>query len=126
VIDDEAKNELTTIEHYNIGRYMKLDSTDGIYHGDFYANNINEQLPKLNGQTHTPVAVNYPCNIDYTVNLIFPGPWNIEEKQNKIVRNDYEYYFDRSVNGKTLTIHYRFAYLADYIPAKRCRSLCRM
>jgi hypothetical protein len=119
VIDDEQKNVLTTIEHYNIGKYLKRDSSDGLYHGDFYANSINEQLPKLNGQIKSPVAVNYPYDMDYTVKLIFPLPWNIEDKKDKIVRDDYEYYFNLAATGDTLNLHYRFAYLHNFIPAAK-------
>jgi transglutaminase-like putative cysteine protease len=119
IIDNEAKNELTTIENYRIGHYMKLDSAAGNYTGSFYANMINEQLPKINGQTKTPVSVNYPFDMDYTVNLIFPLPWTIEEKQSSVVRDNYEFYFNRLVKGDTLALHYRFAYVNDYIPTNK-------
>jgi hypothetical protein len=119
IIDDEQKNELTTIEHYRIGSYLKLDSTDGKYHGRFYANTINEQLPKLNSKTHNPVGVNYPCDIDYTVKFILPDAWNMEESSDKIVRDSYEFFFDRNLNGDTLTQRYRFTYDKDFVAANQ-------
>ncbi|EHQ29429.1 DUF3857 domain-containing protein [Mucilaginibacter paludis] len=119
VIDDEQKNELITIERYSIGKYMKLDSADGKYHGSFYANAIDEQLPKINGQTKTPVSVNYPFDMDYRVNLIFPSPWDMETKEWSVQRDSYRFNFNRFVNGDTLVLHYRFAYVKDFVPADK-------
>jgi transglutaminase-like putative cysteine protease len=119
VIDNVEKNELTTVEHYNIGKYLKLDTTDNLYHGEFYANAINEQLPKVNGQTKTPVSVNFPLDIDYTVKLVLPLSWSIAEKEYNILRSDYEYHSNRKVDGDTLTLHYSFKYLHEYIPANK-------
>ncbi|WP_428329217.1 DUF3857 domain-containing protein [Mucilaginibacter sp.] len=119
VIDNEDKNELTTIEKYEITDYFKKDSVSGKYEAGFYANGIKEQLPDITNQTKTPISVNYPFNEDYTVKVILKSGWDIPDAHNSISRDAYRFSSAYSASGNTLTLNYQFAYLKGVIPVNK-------
>ncbi|HWZ02663.1 MAG TPA: DUF2569 domain-containing protein, partial [Mucilaginibacter sp.] len=115
--DDRVKNELITIESYKIHDFFKRDSVTGKYNADFYADYVRHQLPDVDGQVNTPVSVNYPYNIDYTIHIFMPGGWdNISDEQYELNRSTYKFATDKKVKGDDLALHYQFAYLKDYVP----------
>ncbi|WP_295791605.1 DUF3857 domain-containing protein [Mucilaginibacter sp.] len=119
VIDNEEKNELTTIEKYEITDYFKKDSVSGDYSASFYANPIKEELPKITNQTKTPVAVNGTFDEDYTVKMFLPAGWDITPKTNEIKRDGYEFTSDYSSSGKVMTLDYSFKYLKSFVPVNK-------
>ena len=114
--DDEEKNELTITESYTISNFFKRDSANGKYTADFYADYINDKLPDINGQVNTPVSVNYPYDIDYTIRLTLPYGWDMDNEHDAISRNGYKFIEDKTVSGSDLDLRYQFTYLKDYIP----------
>jgi len=114
--DNEAKNELTTIESYKIPDFFKRDSVTKKYNADFYADYIANQLPDVAGQTTSPVSVNYPYAIDYTINIFMSNGWDIADEHYAINRSTYKFVSDRIVKDNKLSLHYQFAYLQDYVP----------
>jgi len=119
VIDNEDKNELTTIEKYKITDYFKKDTTTGYYSTNFYANEIKQQLPEITNQTKTPIAVNYPYDEELTTFMYFPLGWNIEARQDSISRGAYRFSSAYSASGDTLTLNYKFRYLQKFIPVDK-------
>lgn len=115
--DDEDKNELTTIESYLIPDFFTRDTTNsGRYTAGFYANSVDEQLPSIANQTKNPVSLNYPYDLDYTIEVQLPLGWDINGRQFDIKRDAYRFNSDYSSNGNSLLLHYQFALLKDFIP----------
>jgi len=116
VIDNEDKNELTTIEKYEITDYFRKDSTSGAYLASFYASCINDEFPKVSSQTKTPVYVSRTFNQDYTVNMYLPSGWDIPPAQDSLIRDAYHFRSKYSASGKMLTLSYSFQFLKGSIP----------
>lgn len=119
IIDDEETNKLTTIEHYSINELLKKGKEDGRYTAGFYANSINEQLPNIPNKAVSPVALNYPFNIDYTIQVVIPSGWNIEKSDNEIKRNAYVFKSQSYAREDTLFLNYKLSYLSDFIPVNK-------
>lgn len=117
VKDDEDKNELITNESYLISNFFKKDSLSDKYTAGFYANCIDEQLPSIDNQTKTPVSLNYPYNADYTIEVVLPGGWNVDDKNYSVKRDAYTFESNYSASGNSLLLNYKFAFLKDFIPA---------
>ncbi|MGZ3766494.1 MAG: DUF3857 domain-containing protein, partial [Mucilaginibacter sp.] len=114
--DDRAKNELTTTESYTINNFFKRDSVNKKYTADFYANEIDSQLPAIDGQIKTPVAVNYPYSMDYTIKVTLPYGWDMDNEHDTISRNAYKFTSDKTVSDDDLTLRYQFAYFKNFVP----------
>jgi len=119
VIDNEDKNELTTIEKYKITDYFKKDTTTGYYSASFYAGEIKQVLPEITNQTKTPIATGYPFDEDFTTVVYFPLGWDITEKHDAITRDAYRFSSDYSASGDTLTLNYKFKYLQKFVPVNK-------
>ncbi len=119
VKDDEEKNKLTTIEHYWVPDFFKKDSTTSKNEASFYADYISEQLATLNNKSSYPVLINYPYAINYTVSVVLPVGWNIDESKTSIKRDAYNFASKISATGDTLFLNYKFSYLQNYIPTDK-------
>jgi hypothetical protein len=119
VNDDLAKDVLTTIEHYKITDYFKRDSASSQYSADFYADCIKQELPTITNQTKTPVSVTYPFNADHTVKIILPGGWDVDPVHKQISRDAYKFSSDYNISGDTLSLNYKFSYLANFVPVDK-------
>ena len=117
--DDREKNVLTTIENYTIPNYFKRDSASSKFSADFYADYIAYELPAIGGRIKTPVAVNYPSSIDYTINIILPYGWDMNNEHFALKRDGYSFLSDKLVNHDQLSLHYQFAYTRDFIPVDK-------
>ncbi|QKJ30169.1 DUF3857 domain-containing protein [Mucilaginibacter mali] len=117
VKDDEERNELTTIESYLIPDFFTRDTTVvGKFTAGFYANSIDEQLPTITNQTKNPVTLNYPYDIDYTIEVVLPSGWGIADRQYDVKRDAYHFNSDYTAKGNSLLLHYQFSFLKDFIP----------
>jgi len=119
VIDDIHKNTLTIIESYGIKNFYKKDTVTGRANADFYASYIGDELPSIANHVKTPIAVTFPFDYDYTIKLVDPNGWSIDEKQNEIKRDAYNFSSRYSTDGDTLLLHYNFAYLKDFVAADK-------
>ncbi len=119
VIDDQAKDVLTTVEHYKINDYFRKDTLSGKYVADFYAEGIRQQLPTITNQTKTPVSVAYPFNTEHTEKMILPSGWDVEPANKEIARDAYKFSSDYSASGDTLALNYKFSYLKGYVPVEK-------
>jgi Domain of Unknown Function with PDB structure (DUF3857)/Protein of unknown function (DUF2569)/Transglutaminase-like superfamily len=122
IIDDEHKNQLTTIESYLISDFYKRDSLSGRASVDFYANYISEQLPSISNQIKTPIAVNFPYAMDYTIKVVLSNGWDVTNSGDSIKRDAYQFISNYSTRADTLSLHYRFAYLKNYIPVDKAEE----
>lgn len=119
VKDDLKKNVLTTVETYEVGDFLKKDSTSNKYNADLFANFINNQFPSITGRTKTPVSVTYPYNADYTIKVVLHGGWDISENHDAINRDYYRYESNFSSAGDTLLLNYKLSFLKDNVPVNK-------
>nr|WP_067062881.1 DUF3857 domain-containing protein [Mucilaginibacter sp. L294] len=119
IIDDEEANKLTTVEHYSINGLLKKGKEDGRYTAGFYANSINDQLPNIPNKAVSPVAVAYPLNLDYTIQVVIPSGWNIEKRVYEVKRDAYVFKSQIDKRGDTLLLNYKLNYLSDFIPVNK-------
>jgi len=119
VKDDEDTNELTVTEHYLVPNLLSRDTVSGKYKASFYAGYISEQLIKVANKANTPIAVNYPYNMDYTINVAMANGWNIENEHQTLKRDAYSLETQAFTNGDTLSLNYQFSYLQDHIPVDK-------
>ena len=119
VQDNEDANELTVIEHYLIPGMLTRDTVSGKYGASFFASYVSDQLIKVPSKARTPISVNYPYSIDYTVNVAMTNGWDIENEHQMLKRDAYSLETQTYTNGDTLSLNYQFAYLQDHIPADK-------
>ncbi|MET3978163.1 transglutaminase-like putative cysteine protease [Mucilaginibacter sp. UYP25] len=119
VIDDEENNKVTTIEHYRITGLLKKSKEEGKFTAGFFANTINEQLPAIPNKAESPVALSFPFNLDYTMQVVMPNGWNIENEHNEVKRDAYHFESQSSTDNDTLSLNYTLSFLKDFIPVNK-------
>ena len=119
VNDHEESNELTVTEHYLIPGLLSRDTVTGKYGASFFAGYVSDQLTKVPNKVGTPIAVNYPYNLDYTVNVAMANGWNIENEHQTLNRDAYSLETQTYTNGDTLSLNYKLSYLQDHIAANK-------
>jgi transglutaminase-like putative cysteine protease len=119
VKDDEEKNQLVTLEHYIVPDFFKKDTTIGRFESSLFAYFVSEQLTDINTKIRYPRVLNYPYAINYTIAVVIPAPWNIEEKQYSVKRDAYEFTSKKSTEKDTLLLNYRLKYLKAFIPVDK-------
>lgn len=123
VTDDEKRNVLITYESYKVGDLLKKNDETGKYDANFSADMILDRLPSVGNKAHTPLALNFPNNIDYTIKVVLPGGWGVNEVDTAINRDAYRFRAKRSVSGDTLALNYQFASLKDFVPVNQLDQL---
>jgi transglutaminase-like putative cysteine protease len=119
VKDDLKANKLITIETYKVGDFFKKDSTSNKLTADLFANFIYNQFPSLTGRIKTPVSLTHPYDASYTIKVVLPGGWNINEDHDSIKRDYYHYESDFTAAGDTLSLNYKLSFLSDYVPVNK-------
>jgi transglutaminase-like putative cysteine protease len=119
VIEDEENNKVTTIEHYLISDLLKKGKETGRFTAGFYANYINDLLPVIPNKAVSPVALSFPLNVNYTIQVVMHDGWNIEEGHNEIKRYAYVFKSKSSAENDTLSVNYQLVYLKDFIPVNK-------
>lgn len=119
VQDDEQKNVLVTKESYLISNFFKRDSIPGKYNAGFYADMIDRELPDVNDVNRSPVALDYPSSLDYTIEVSLPSGWNMEDSHSELKRDAYSFTSDYTIKGDALLMRYQFSYLKDFLPASK-------
>ena len=123
IVDDKKSNTLTVYESYLIKDFFNKDSVAGTYNASFYANYIHEQLPEIRAKRKHPVYLNFPFAIDYTLDIILPGGWTVDDKSETVNRDEFDFSFSESVRGDTLSLNYQFAFLKGFIAAEKAQQL---
>lgn len=123
VTDDEKRNILITYESYKVGDLLKKNEETGKYDASFNADMILERLPVVGNRAHTPLALGFPNNVDYTIKVVLPGGWGADEADTSINRDAYRFHAHRTVTGDTLSLNYQYANLKDFVPVNQFDEL---
>lgn len=117
--DDEKDNIFTVTESYTIEDiWEKQDSTKNINSITIWGELLKDQLIKLKDKSRiSPITISYPYELDYTIEVVFPENWTINNESFHIKRDSYEFtersYYEPST--KTWKIHYAYKTLKDHI-----------
>ena len=125
VEDNRAANRLIIRERYLISDFFQKDSVTKRYNVGFYANLISQQLPSITSNRKHPIALNYPVDIDYTIEILLNSGWNIEPEKFLIEKDGYR--FSRSVqpSGTALFLNYQLTYNKGYITAEHAGDFAK-
>jgi hypothetical protein len=103
--DNPAMNIFTTYEDYEIENFWKpVDkNSKNIIKCEVYPQMVREVLVEPGQISRSaPFYINFPKNIDQTIELYLPNKWDIKDASNKIEASGIEYadfvsYFDRKI-----------------------------
>lgn len=123
VLDDPVKNELTTIERYQIDNFLKRDAETGKYTASVYAGMVNDQLPNIAADVKTPVNLTYPYNLDYTVKIVLPSKWNIQPQHREVKDDAFVFASNYSAKGDTMLLNYQYKTLKSYLTPDKVNDL---
>ncbi|GAA4470436.1 hypothetical protein GCM10023093_31720 [Nemorincola caseinilytica] len=115
VLDDIRSNTVETIEHYTINDFFDHDSVAHNYPVSFYVSSIRNVLPSVKNNKKYPIAVSYPYNMHYTIQVNAPLQWQIQDRSETIERDAYRFAQNVSTNNNTLSLEYEFRFLKDHI-----------
>ncbi|HEV2482728.1 MAG TPA: DUF3857 domain-containing protein [Puia sp.] len=115
--EDSEKNTVTVSKHYAIPQLWDTEKTGKRYF-EFRSRILEQNLPDpADAPDNTPLALNYPFNVHYTLNISLPEDWSFSDGPLQIHNDSYQFDFIPEVNGSNMSLHYTFKTLRDNIPA---------
>ncbi|QMW05172.1 DUF3857 domain-containing protein [Spirosoma foliorum] len=119
--DDLRSNTLMSYEGYSLANTWEMDSTSGVATFGVFGRTFYNNLHQLTAEKrHQPLALPFPFEMDYTIQLELPEAWSAVDDQWAIKRDGYELSFDRFYDpaDSTLRLHYHYKTLAEHLPAE--------
>ncbi|HVS95545.1 MAG TPA: DUF3857 domain-containing protein [Puia sp.] len=113
--DDSEKNMVTVRKHYCMPPLWKTGSNGGRYF-EFTVRILEQNLPDpSDAPDNVPIALPYPFNVHYTLDLNLPESWSFDELH---IKNDaYQFDFEPVRVGNNISLHYSLRTFDDHIPA---------
>lgn len=119
--DNKRTNVFTTYENYKIINFWYApDSTQpGNLECVTFPQLLRDKITVPERPKRTmPVGIEYPLEIDYTVNLLLPEPWTVPEEV-KEIKNDATYFKQKtSYKNGVISLHYFYQTLKNKVEAK--------
>jgi hypothetical protein len=113
--DDSLKNEFKVSKSYAIPQLWKTEKGKKSF--SFAAKLIGQSLPDPdNSPGDAPIALPYPCNIHYTLNLSLPENWDFGSEALHIRNDAYQFDFEPDVSGSNMALFYTLKTFKDHIP----------
>ncbi len=113
--DDLQANVLETIERYSIADFLEYDATKRNYQGSFYASMLKGMLPEVEKSRDFPIALSYPNDVHYTIRVESATNWDIQQVNDRIVRDGYTFEYGVATDSRALTITYNLIFHKDNI-----------
>lgn len=118
--DDSAKNIVTVRKQYSIPQLWKKGA-NGQRYFEFAVKILAQALPDpSDAPEDIPLALPYPFNVHYTLDLDLPDSWTFEELH--VRTDDYQFDFDPITSGNSVSLHYSFKTFSDHIPVSAVRQ----
>jgi hypothetical protein len=115
--EDSEKNIVTVRKRYAIPQLWDIEKNGKRSFG-FRSRILGQNLPDpANAPDNTPLALNYPFNVHYTLHISLPEDWSFSDGPLHIQNDSYQFDFEPEVNGSEMTLHYTFRTLRDNISA---------
>lgn len=121
--DDESHNVFTINERYQIDSiWQRPDSTKKMLALDINAQILKGKLLFLSKKGRkTPIALNFPYELYYQIEVQFPEPWTIEPADFTLKRDAYEFEIEELYDQSTFTwtIKYHYKVLKPWVAANQ-------
>ncbi len=115
--EDSEKNIVTVHKRYAIPQLWDTEK-NGKRFFDFSSRILEQNLPNpADAPDNTPLALNYPFNVRYTLHIALPEDWSFSDGALHIHNDSYQFDFTPEVHGSNMTLHYTLKTLRDNIPA---------
>jgi Domain of Unknown Function with PDB structure (DUF3857)/Protein of unknown function (DUF2569) len=115
--DDSIKNTIKVLESYKIPKIWTKNK-EAKKQVDTYAKLVALKLPDpTDHKVKDPISLQYPCTLEYTLNMTMPDDWPLDMVPVHIKNESYQFDFTPSGIGKHLLFKYYFKSFRDYIPA---------
>ncbi|HMR19932.1 MAG TPA: DUF3857 domain-containing protein, partial [Sphingobacterium sp.] len=118
--DDIEANIFRVTEVYEIKDIGVLDDNVGKNYIPLYANHINEKLPLVNEVRFEPIALEFPVNVEYDINIVNKNGNRIQSSRENVFYDREAYLFSKNVTSTddTLKIKFRLIHHDTYVPTK--------
>jgi transglutaminase-like putative cysteine protease len=115
--EDSEKNIVTVSKRYAIPQLWDTEKTGKRYF-EFRSRILEQNLPDpADAPDNTPLALNFPFNVHYNLNISLPEDWTFSDGPLHIHNDSYQFDFIPEVNGSNISLHYIFKTLRDNISA---------
>lgn len=118
VKDDEMSNEITTVENYDLKRpWEEIKDKKDFYSFLVSARPVKDRLIILPAKKReTPVGLNYPLNIQYTMEVETPKVWTIQEERVPIKNEFFDFNYSIKKIEKGFILSYDYSTLRADVP----------
>jgi hypothetical protein len=115
--EDSEKNTVTVSKRYAIPQLWNTEK-NGKRYFEFRSRILEQNLPDpADAPDNTPLGLNYPFNVHYTLNIVLPEDLGFSDSPLHIHNDSYQFDFVPQINGSNMTLHYTLKTLRDNIPA---------
>ncbi|TDE14584.1 DUF3857 domain-containing transglutaminase family protein [Dyadobacter psychrotolerans] len=116
--DQREANNFSLIERYAMKNPWQYDSTRQKYYFSVFSKLLYDQVISLPNKPRTdPMFLKFPYHLLYTIKILMPGFWTVDEDEWKVKREAYEISFksefDKEANAWML--NYEYKTLRDHI-----------
>lgn len=116
--DNDSLNEIRVEEFYTIREPWTIDSAKKLSQSfTTPAHMLISKVTFIDKNRKTPVALEYPLNVQHYITIKFPENWQVEAETIDLDRADYRFTAKSSVFLKTVQLRYSFESKNDHIPA---------
>jgi hypothetical protein len=120
--EDSDKNIVTVTKHYAVPQLWNTEKSGKRYFS-FRVNILEQNIPDPSkAADNAPLALTYPFNVHYTLDLALPDDWEFGDGELHIKNEAFQFDFTPEVHGSNMTLHYNFRTLQDHIPASALRQ----
>ena len=120
--EDSDKNIVTVTKHYAIPQLWNTEKSGKRYFS-FKVNILDQNIPDPSkAANNAPLALIYPFNVHYTLDLALPDDWEFGDGELHIHNEAFQFDFIPEVHGSNMTLHYNFRTLQDHISAAALRQ----
>lgn len=122
VADDTVENNITMLEKYTLHKMWKKQGGKIVV--EVSAKPILERLvaPPQDGDYTKPMAISFPCNINYHAEYKMPSDWKVTEENFTIDRPSYFMSFEATYSGDIIYLNYSLRNHKDHVPAAELKQ----
>jgi hypothetical protein len=120
--EDSDKNILTVTKHYAVPELWNTEKSGKRYFS-YKVNILDQNMPDPSkAAENAPLALTYPLNVHYTLDLALPDEWEFGDGELHIHNDAFQFDFSPEIHGSNMTLHYNFRTLQDHISAAALRQ----
>lgn len=118
--DDRTSNVFIVRERYNLPDFwMRDEEVRGQTYCELYALPLEGYFStSKSANRKAPYRISYPVSYDHFIDVKLPEEWTLEEETKRIESDNYSYLYERTLNGRTVSIRTQYKTFSDHIPAE--------